>query len=32
MIIASTLSCLTRSPSFSFPTQLDINVHVRVSR
>lgn len=32
MTIASTLSSLTRSTSFSFPTQLDVNVHVRVRR
>lgn len=32
MTIASTLSSLTRSTSFTFPTQLDVNVHVRVRR
>lgn len=32
MTIASSLSSLTRSTSFTFPTQLDVNVHVRVRR
>lgn len=32
MSFASTLSSLTRSTSFSFPTQIDVNVYVRVRR
>lgn len=32
MTFASTLSSLTRSTSRSLPTQLDLNVHVRVRR
>lgn len=32
MTLVSTLSSLSRSSSFSFPTQLDVNVHVRVRR